>query len=145
LEVSVSELDDFRAQFLPRLVEAERALHKGDIEPRLKLWTRKDPVSLFGAIGMCNIGWTEVGSTFDWLASTFSQNRSWDLEVLAADVRGDLAYTVGLERQVSSIRNGPVQPHVLRVTQIYRREDGDWKVVHRHGDANIASRDDAAN
>jgi ketosteroid isomerase-like protein len=23
---------------------------------------------------------------------------------------------------------------VLRVTQVYRREAGDWKVVHRHGD-----------
>jgi ketosteroid isomerase-like protein len=22
----------------------------------------------------------------------------------------------------------------LRVTQIYRREDGDWRIVHRHGD-----------
>jgi ketosteroid isomerase-like protein len=22
----------------------------------------------------------------------------------------------------------------LRVTQIYRREDGEWKLVHRHGD-----------
>jgi len=24
---------------------------------------------------------------------------------------------------------------VLRVTTIFRREDGDWRVVHRHGDA----------
>jgi ketosteroid isomerase-like protein len=23
---------------------------------------------------------------------------------------------------------------VLRVTQVYRREDGVWKVVHRHAD-----------
>ena len=140
----MSDLDDFRTQFLPRLVDAETALHKGDIEPRLKLWTREDPVSLFGAIGMCNIGWAEVGSTFDWLASTFSQNQSYDLEVLAADVRGDLAYTVALERHVSSVNNGPVREHVLRVTQIYRREDGDWKVVHRHGDGMMPPQDDPA-
>jgi len=130
----VSEIEEFRNRFLPRLIEAERALHQGDIEPRLQLWTRKDPVTLFGAIGMRNVGWEQVGSTFGWLASTFSNYRSWDMEVLASDVRGDLAYTAAIERQVTSINNGPVEPHVLRVTQVYRREDGDWKVVHRHGD-----------
>jgi ketosteroid isomerase-like protein len=133
----VSELDDFRNRFLPRLIEAERTLHQGDIEPRLKLWTRQDPVTLFGAIGMCNIGWEQVGSTFSWLASTFSNFQSYDMEILASDVRGDLAYTVAIERHVTSINNRPVEPHALRVTQIYRREDGDWKVVHRHGNGNI--------
>ena len=23
----------------------------------------------------------------------------------------------------------------VRVTHIYRREDGEWKIVHRHGDS----------
>jgi ketosteroid isomerase-like protein len=23
---------------------------------------------------------------------------------------------------------------MLRVTTVFRREDGDWKIVHRHGD-----------
>jgi len=131
----VTELDDFRNQFLPRLIEAERELHKGDIKPRLELWTRKDPVTLFGAIGMVNSGWDEVGETFGWLASTFSNFQSYDMEIIAADVSGDLAYTVAIERHVTSINDGPVEPHALRVTQIYRREDGEWKVVHRHGDA----------
>ena len=133
----MSDLEDFRSRFLPRLVEAERALHQGDIEPRLKLWTRNDPVSLFGAIGMCNIGWEQVGGTFDWLASTFSNFQSYDMEILTADARGDLAYTVAIERHVTSIDDRPIEPHALRVTQIYRREDGDWRVVHRHGDGNI--------
>jgi ketosteroid isomerase-like protein len=33
-----------------------------------------------------------------------------------------------------SIDGVPVEPYTLRVTQVYRREDGSWKVVHRHGD-----------
>jgi ketosteroid isomerase-like protein len=54
---------------------------------------------------------------------------------VAAEARGDLAYTVALEHTTASINGVEPQPYVLRVTTIFRREDGEWKVVHRHGDA----------
>ena len=44
-----------------------------------------------------------------------------------------MAYTVGLEHTSTSI-NGEARSYVLRATQVYRREDGQWKVVHRHAD-----------
>jgi ketosteroid isomerase-like protein len=53
---------------------------------------------------------------------------------VACDVSGDLAYTVGYQRYAGSISGAPAQDTVLRVTQIFRREEGEWKVVHRHGD-----------
>jgi ketosteroid isomerase-like protein len=33
-----------------------------------------------------------------------------------------------------SVDGGPVKPNTLRVTHVYRRENGEWKIVHRHGD-----------
>ena len=33
-----------------------------------------------------------------------------------------------------------LDPYTLRVTHVYRREDGDWKIVHRHADAPPARR-----
>jgi ketosteroid isomerase-like protein len=57
-----------------------------------------------------------------------------DFEVVAAEVSGDLAYLVGYERSAFSVDGGPVEATSLRVTHIYRREEGAWKLVHRHGD-----------
>jgi ketosteroid isomerase-like protein len=54
---------------------------------------------------------------------------------IAAEARGDLAYTVALEHTTASINGAQPTPYVLRATTIFRRENGEWKVVHRHGDA----------
>jgi ketosteroid isomerase-like protein len=130
----MSERDDFLATFIPRQVEVEKAIQRGDAEPRLALWARADPVTLFGAWGPCKRGWEDVERTFRWVASRFSDGADYELELVAADVSGDMAYTVGYERTSSSVDGGPVTPNVLRVTHIYRREGGEWRIVHRHGD-----------
>jgi ketosteroid isomerase-like protein len=44
-----------------------------------------------------------------------------------------MAFTAGYERTEASI-NGEWREYVLRVTQVYRRENGEWRVAHRHGD-----------
>ena len=44
-----------------------------------------------------------------------------------------MAYTVGYEHARASV-NGEPRQYSLRVTQVYRREDGEWKVAHRHAD-----------
>ena len=43
------ELDDFLTTILPRQIAAEEALHNGDVEPRMAMWSREDPVTVFGA------------------------------------------------------------------------------------------------
>lgn len=54
--------------------------------------------------------------------------------MVEAEVRGDVAYTVGFEHISASV-DGVARTSTLRATQIYRREDGSWKVAHRHGSA----------
>jgi ketosteroid isomerase-like protein len=134
-ETTTKELADFLEEFLPRQIEAERAIHDGDVAPRMDLWSTRDPVTVLGAWGVNKSGWDEVSETFRWVASRFSNCAAYDVELIAADVRGDMAYTVSYERSSVSVDGGPVQDNVLRVTHVYRREDGEWKIVHRHGDA----------
>lgn len=130
----MSELDDFLTKTLARQVEAEEALHNGDPTPRMEMWSTQDPVTLFGAV-TSKSGWDEVSRVFRWLGSRFSDCTAYSFELVAAGVSGDLAYTVGFEHTSVSMDGVPVEPYTLRVTHVYRRENGEWKIVHRHGDA----------
>jgi ketosteroid isomerase-like protein len=100
----MNEVSAFLHDMLPRQISAERAIHDGDVGPRLALWTRTDPVT------------------------------SYEFELVAAGASGDLAYTVGLEHTSATVEGAP-RTYTLRVTHVYRREDGAWRIVHRHGDA----------
>lgn len=128
------ELEEFLRTTLPRQMAAEYAIHHGDVEPRMALWSRENPVTLFGAAGPNKSGWDEVSQTFRWVASLFSRCDNYSFELVAAGVSGDLAYTVGYERSTVSTNDGPPRSNILRVTHVYRREGGEWKIVHRHGD-----------
>jgi ketosteroid isomerase-like protein len=129
----LSDLDDFVAWTQTRLRDAETALHNGDSAPRLAIWSTQEPVSVHGAARSA-VSQEEVRDLFRNIADTFSNCTSYIYEIVAADVVGDMAFTAGYERTQASI-NGEPRRYVLRVTQVYRREDGDWKVAHRHGDA----------
>lgn len=100
----------------------------------MELWSRREPVTLFGAIGMSESGWDQLSHTFSWVASRFSNVSDFRFDVEVVEVSGDMAYTLGFERFDGSIAGRPVEPVTVRVTHIYRREDGEWKIVHRHAD-----------
>jgi ketosteroid isomerase-like protein len=129
----MSELDDFLTKTLARQVEAEEALHNGDPTLRIQMWSTQDPVTLLGAVTSIS-GWDEVSQAFRWLGSRFSNCTAYRFELVAAGVSGDLAYTVGFEHTSVSMDGVPVEPYTLRVTHVYRRENGEWKIVHRHAD-----------
>lgn len=127
---------DDRAAFLTwvttTLHDAERALHDGDAGPRRALWSRNEPVSVLGAWRNAQ-GQDEIDELFVTLGESFSDCTSYEFELRAFDVVGDMAYTAGLEHTSASV-DGEPRSYTLRATQVYRREDGEWRVVHRHGD-----------
>jgi ketosteroid isomerase-like protein len=129
----MSEASDFLKSVLPRLTEVEDAFHGGDAGPRKAMWSHNDPVTLFGA-AYSGSGWEQIGPVFDQLAKEFSNFSSSEIEIVAADAKGDLAYFVAIEHTTVSIQGRPPKPYKLRVTTIFRREQGEWKPVHRHAD-----------
>jgi ketosteroid isomerase-like protein len=128
----VTDRDDFLRWVRTALYEAEVALHNGDAGPRRAIWSRKEPVSVLGAFRNA-YGQRELDDLFSSLERTFSNCTSYAFELLAYDVAGEMAYTAGLEHTSCSV-NGKPGSYTLRATQVYRLEDGMWKVAHRHAD-----------
>jgi len=129
----MSAREEFIAWVETTLRDAEIAVHNGDAGPRRAIWSRHDPVTVLGAWKNAS-GQQELDELFAHLADSFSDCTSYELELVEAEVRGDTAYTVALEHTSASV-NGVPRTYTLRATQVYRREDGVWKVAHRHGSA----------
>lgn len=128
----MTDSDDFLAWINTTLYQAELALHNGDAAPRRALWSRNEPVSVLGAWRNA-YGQDELNELFSALGKSFSNCTSFAFELQAADVVRDMAYTAGLEHISASV-DGKPRTFTLRATQVYRREGGEWKVAHRHGD-----------
>ena len=121
------DLDDFLTTTLGRQVEAEEALHNGDPGPRLAMWSATDPVTVLGAVRSAT-GWDEVSQLFRSLGSHFSDCTSYRFELVAADISGDLAYTVGYEHTSVSWDGTPGAVHPARHPRLSPRR---WRVEDR--------------
>lgn len=62
-----------------------------------------------------------------------SQPKKTKIEYIDIVVSGDLAFTVAIGSTVQGATNSEKDP-TLRVTEIFRKENGSWKLLHRHAD-----------
>lgn len=129
----MDDAEVFAAEVVPLLRGEVEAMHRGDLGPRLALWSRQDPITLFGA-WLTGSGWAEIEQAFQRLAASFHGSGGVEYEVLSAGASGDLGYLVGIEQSVTTVVDHGPMSYALRVTTILRREDGEWKVIHRHAD-----------
>jgi len=126
---------EFRAFLVEFEAGANRFLN-GDVS----LWnanaSHADDASLFNPFGADLEGWSRIGPMYARAASQFAPSgASMVVEYLEIEVSGELAYTVAIERSV--VRNtgrAGTNPVRTRATDIFRKEDGQWKLVHRHMD-----------
>ena len=64
--------EDFRNATLRRQAVAHEEMVRGNPEPFIRMWSRREPVSLFGAWGPCQTGWERLVRTFRWVGSRYS-------------------------------------------------------------------------
>ena len=108
---------------------------KGNPEPVKMMFSHREDVTLANPIGPVVRGWEQVAATGDRAASLLKDGEIVAFDIVAKYVTPDLAYMVWVERVKAKVGGRQdVAPIALRVTTIFRPEDGTWKVVHRHAD-----------
>ena len=127
------ELKDFQ-QFMGERARAASAFVRGDAGPLARIVVHAAPATLFAPDGGVENGALQVYSRYETDAARYSQGES-ALELLHMGTGDGLAYWVGIQRASASMAPGarPVDMD-LRVTEIFRRQGTEWKLVHRHAD-----------
>ncbi|HEX3529590.1 MAG TPA: DUF4440 domain-containing protein [Thermoanaerobaculia bacterium] len=130
-----NDLHDFE-QFMKRRDEAARAYVRGDAAPLGRIVARDLPATFFGPMGGFRQGPEEVFSTYERDATSFEPGGDSSFEILHMAASGGVAYWVGFQRAMARM-HGKTEaiPFNLRVTEVFRREGDDWKLVHRHADS----------
>ena len=128
---AVDDVDQLIEQYQQALDE----FVKGNPQPAKQLWSRRDDVTLANPLGPPARGWEQVTKTIEHAASNIRDGEIISFDVISKLVTPELAYVVWIERQKAKVgARQDVTPVELRVTMIFRPEDGTWKVVHRHAD-----------
>lgn len=104
----------------------------GDASSLGDIWSHNSTVSTMHPIGGREIGWEQVRASFEQVARSSTGGRV-ELTDQLIRIVGEFAYELGVERAQFSISGEPLSLN-SRVTNIYRRQAGNWKVVHHHGD-----------
>ena len=115
-----------------RIVEANRALIRGDIDGYLALIEHAKDYTLMAPFGGAPTRGFDTSSRA--ALARFFKSGTFDQEVVANYATGDLVVLVTIERVRAEVGGLPEQDWSLRVTQVFRREGAEWRLVHRHAD-----------
>jgi ketosteroid isomerase-like protein len=108
---------------------------KGNPEPVKMVFSHREDVTLANPLGPVARGWEQVAATGERAASLLRDGEIVAFDIVAKYVTPELAYIVEVDRTKAKVgARHDITPFALRVTTIFRPEDGTWKVVHRHAD-----------
>jgi len=126
-------------QFMKQRDEASLAYMNGDSGPLGEIVARHSPTTFFGPRGGSTQGTEAVWAKYERDGKNFEKVSEGRFEILDMAASDGIAYWVGFQRATVYMR-GRSEPVVfnLRVTEIFRREGGTWKLIHRHADPLIA-------
>lgn len=130
----MSSEKDFE-QFMKEREKAATAYINGDAVPLGELSATINPASFFGPGGGEVHDARKVTDRYASDAGAFGTGSTGHFEIIHAESSGDLGYWVGFQRASTYFKgkDDPV-PFNLRITEIFRKEDGVWKLIHRHAD-----------
>ncbi|HSB29464.1 MAG TPA: nuclear transport factor 2 family protein [Pyrinomonadaceae bacterium] len=129
--------DGFK-DMLRRVDAAQLELQNGRPAAYKSLWSHADDITLSGGFGgTIEKGWEKVSRRLDWVGTQFSKGSN-TIERLVANESDDLGYVVQVEH-IRYFVPGQTQEsrRDYRVTMVFRRESGVWRIIHRQADSQM--------
>jgi ketosteroid isomerase-like protein len=115
-----------------KFYSALNSMLNGDASPLLNIWSHSETVTTMHPVGGREVGWDQVRGSWEQIAKIVSGGQI-KLDDQFVQIIGDVAYELGVEHGQYTLDGKPVTAD-YRVTNIYRRESGAWKIVHHHAD-----------
>lgn len=107
----------------------------GHPEPLDGIATQQDPATFFPPGGTTVQGAAEVSSSQHQGALGFRAGSTGQFEVMQSASSGTLAFWTGVQHAEVMMEGKDERVSMqLRTTEVFRLEDGDWKLIHRHAD-----------
>jgi NAD(P)H-dependent FMN reductase/ketosteroid isomerase-like protein len=128
-DASAAEFD----AFVKGRARIAAAYSSGDPKPLDAVVAREGNATFFPPRGTIVTGSAAVARKYHQDAKAFAPGSKSKLEILDSGASRDIGFWVGLQRFDGKI-SGKDQQMTLRITEIFRRADGEWKLVHRHAD-----------
>jgi ketosteroid isomerase-like protein len=121
--------------FLETRKKAALGYVNGDYAPLARMIASQSPASFFSPMGDVVEGAEKVAARYEKDAHSFEEGSISELEILDSGSDGDFGYWVGYQKAKVHMKgkSAPI-PMKIRVTELFRKEHGDWKMIHRHAD-----------
>lgn len=134
------------AELIRQSQQANAALLRGDIRRYLDLTPHADDYTLMSPFGGTPTHGVQITSERWEAIGRFFRNGSLTQELVQSYASTDIVVLATIERAHVEVGGLPAQSWSLRVTLVYRRDEGEWRLAHRHADplANGISLEDAA-
>lgn len=119
--------------FMQKRGQAGLAYCQGEASPIDALATDSDPASFFGPDGQVLQGPNSIKAAYEKGAALFGPEGTSRLEIIQCEAEAVIGYWCGLQHAEVKM-DGESVFMTLRITELFRREDDEWKLVHRHAD-----------
>jgi ketosteroid isomerase-like protein len=117
------------------------SIMKGDYSGYATLYSHADDVTLGNPFGPFVRGYEAVLQTLEGAASHYRDGGATGFDGISQHVSGGLACIVEVERYRARVGGREEMSDVsARVTSVFRREDGVWRLIHRHADPITSAR-----
>ncbi len=112
---------------------ALNVMFTGELGPMKEVWSHKDDVTYMGPGGGFRLGWKDVLA--DWESqAALKLGGKVEPKDMQVTVGRDLAMVSNYEIGQNVTADGKAQKVTIRATNLFRNENGKWKMIGHHTD-----------